>query len=249
MIVDTAASSSARSRRSCWPGRLRRLGARVRARCSATSSTPPSSCATRRTATRSASAATSPGSCSRFGLPLALASLMIMGLLNIDYVVIGAHARRRPARLLPAGLQPLLVAGEHVLGAGPARVAAAVRAAARRGDGRLGRPSCRSARCCCSSRCPACLVLAALAEPIVQHRLRRHLAAGGRRAAVADGARARARARRARLRLPGRARLFAVEPRRCRRSGSPRSSIALPIAARQGGIEARRDGARRRRRL
>ena len=85
-----------------------------------------------------------------FGLPLAVASLMMIAMLNIDYVVDRRGARPAPARLLPAGLQPLRLAGEHVLGPGAAHLPAALRPRCTPARRRPPRPSSRCAPRCCS---------------------------------------------------------------------------------------------------
>ena len=142
----------------------------------------------------------------------------------------------RPGRagLLPPGLQPVLMAGEHVLRAGPPRLAAAVRAPA---------PGETDASAAFVPVCallllvtlPACLVLAVFAGPLVETVYGPAWLPDGHRAAVAHGARRRPRDRRADLRLPGRARRVAHQPHRCRRSGSRRSLLALPVAVRLAG--------------
>ena len=177
-----------------------------------------------------------------FGLPLALASLVIMALLNIDYVVIGAE-------LGPVQLGFYLLAFNlcswpvNMFSAPARRVSLPLFARLHAGETEASSAFVPVCTLLLLVTLPACLALAALAEPIVAIVYGDTWRPAAVRPPLADGARARAGDRRAGVRLPRRARILALEPHAAGRVAGRARRLAARGRAR-GGHRGRGDGPR-----
>ncbi len=173
-----------------------------------------------------------------FGLPLAAASLLIIALLEIDYIVIGAElgAVSLGFYLLAFNLSTWPV---NMFSAPARRISLPL--FARLHNGETSASDAFVPVCCALLlvTLPACVLLAVFAEPTRPAGIRRSLDAFVRGSAMADGPRLHPRPRRARLRLPRRPRNVALEP-------LPAGDLARrPDRHTAGGGAPRRDRRRR----